>query len=231
MARVWLIVGIGVAALAALLWWLAGERPDALAPQGEQIRFAYLLLLLVLVAASLLVRWRARPGMRLLQHGVVWLTVGLLLVIGYSFRYELDSLWDRALAELMPGRAVETQAGTIILRAAEDQHFYVDATVDGTPLRLLVDTGASAVVLTREDASRIGLDLERLSYTVRTQTANGVGFGAPVRLREIRIRSIVVRDVPALVNRAPMPASLLGMSFLGRLSGYTVSNGTLTLVR
>jgi aspartyl protease family protein len=231
MSRVWLIVAIGVAALGALLYWLAGERPGALQSQGDQARFVYLLLLLVLVASSLLVRWRARPAMSWLRHGMIWLSLGLLLVVGYSFRFELDGLWTRLRAELMPGRAIETQAGTVIVSAADDRHFYVDATVDGSPLRLLVDTGASSVVLTEEDARRIGFDLDRLRYTIRTETANGSGFGAPVRLREVRIESIVVRDVPALVNKAPMPASLLGMSFLGRLSGYTVRNGTLTLVR
>lgn len=231
MSRVWLIVIAGIAGLAALLYWLAGERPGALAAQGEQIRLVYLLLLLVLVASGLLAHWRARPRLAWLRHGLIWAGAGLLLVVGYSFRFELDRLWSQTLAELMPGRAIEVRTGTVIVRAGEDRHFYVDAMVDGAPVRLLVDTGASAVTLTPADARRVGFDLERLRYTVRTETANGVGSGAPVRLREIRVGSIVVRDVRALVNREPMSESLLGMSFLEHLSGYTVEGGTLTLVR
>jgi aspartyl protease family protein len=85
------------------------------------------------------------------------------------------------------------------------------------------------VVLTNRDARKLGFDLEKLAYTQRTETANGVGMGAPVMLREIRIGPIVVNGVRAMVNQAPMSNSLLGISFLERLSGYSVEDGTLTL--
>jgi aspartyl protease family protein len=94
-----------------------------------------------------------------------------------------------------------------------------------------VDTGATAVVLSREDAVRAGFDLDRLQFTARVGTANGIGLAAPVRLREVRVRSIVVRDVVALVNKAPMSGSLLGLSFLKRLSSYGVQGDILTLKR
>jgi len=130
---------------------------------------------------------------------------------------------------VMPGRAVETAAGTAMIRAGEDSHFRIDATVDGTPVRFLLDTGASMVVLSRSDAAKLGFSLDRLTFSQRTETANGVGMGAPVRLREIRIGPIVVRDIAAMVNEAPMSMSLLGVNFLERLSGYSVRDGTLTL--
>lgn len=231
MGRVWLIVAIGVAVLGALIYWLAGERPDALHARREQIRLVYLLLLLVALGASVVVHWRARPARQWLRQASIWLTIGLLLVVGYSYRFELNRLWSRTLAELMPGRGIETQAGTVVVRSGDGRHFYVDATVDGTPLHMLVDTGASVVVLTPSDARRMGFDIDGLRYTVRSETANGIGLGAPVRLREIRVGSIVVRDVRALVNKAPMSDSLLGMSFLDRLSNYSVGDGSLTLVR
>ena len=96
---------------------------------------------------------------------------------------------------------------------------------------MLVDTGASAVVLSPDDARKIGLDLNRLVFSQRVRTANGEANAAPIRLREIRVRSITVRDVPAMVNRAPMDASLLGLTFLNRLGGYAVRDNVLTLTR
>lgn len=231
MMRVWVIVGIGVAILAVLLFWLAGERPDALASEGKQIHLVYLLILLVLVGSGLVVRWRDLRNLKWLKHGLIWTALGLILVAGYSYRTDMASVGTRTLAELMPGRAIETAPGTAVIRAGDDRHFRIDSIVDGAPVRFLLDTGASMVVLNRRDALAVGLDLDKLSFTQRTQTANGIGFGAPVRLRSIKVGPIVVRNVPALVNQAPMSTSLLGVSFLDRLSSYSVQDKILTLTQ
>jgi aspartyl protease family protein len=229
MIRVWLIVGVGILALAAIVYWLAGERPDALSVEENQMRLTYLVILLVLVGSGLMVRWRDRPKLKWLQHGLIWAGLGLVLVVGYSFRTEFSSLWTRMLAEVMPGRAIELNAGTAVVRADADRHFRIDAEVDGARVRFLLDTGASMVVLNRRDAQNLGFELDKLAFTQRTQTANGVGVGARVILREIRIGPIKVKNIRAMVNKAPMSTSLLGVNFLERLSSYSVQNGTLTL--
>src|SRR5690606_5149831 len=108
-------------------------------------------------------------------------------------------------------------------------HYVIEALVNGTPVQFLVDTGASDIVLTMEDAERIGLHPRTLRFTRRFATANGEVRGAPVILREIRVGQFSLFDVSASVNEAPLPVSLLGMSFLGRLNGYQVENGRLVL--
>ena len=131
MMKVWLIVGTGIVALAAMLLWLSGERPGALAREENQIRLTHLLIILVLVGSGLVVRWRDRPKLKWLQHGLIWTGLGLALVVGYSYRADIDSLWSRTLAELMPGRAIEIATGTVIVRAGEDRHFLIDFWRDG----------------------------------------------------------------------------------------------------
>ena len=84
-------------------------------------------------------------------------------------------------------------------------------------------------MLSPRDARRIGIDPAGLAYTQVYRTANGSGRGAPVRLARVRIGTIVLEDVTASVNGAPMDRSLLGKSFLGRLSGFGAENGVLTL--
>jgi aspartyl protease family protein len=231
MNRVWLLVGVGVALFAALVFWLNTKRPEVLELRDNQISFVHMLLLLVLVASGFFVRWRAQSLGQWSRYALAWGALGLVLVIGYSYRGDISRIWSRTLASVMPGYAVQLEPDTVIVSAGEDRHYRVDATVDGVAVRFLVDTGATNIVLNRQDARRLGFSNDRLSFTQRTQTANGIGLGAPVRLREIRVGTIEIRGFTALVNKAPMSSSLLGIDFLERLSGYEVKDGLLILKR
>jgi aspartyl protease family protein len=95
---------------------------------------------------------------------------------------------------------------------------------------MMVDTGATGVVLSREDARRIGINPQPSEFTARTSTANGVVAVAPIVLNEVTVGEILMRDVPALVHPdSRFQGSLLGMSFLSRLSQFEVSRGRLIL--
>jgi clan AA aspartic protease (TIGR02281 family) len=123
-----------------------------------------------------------------------------------------------------------TAAGDeILIRTAQNGHFMVNAEIDGVDIPFLVDTGASQVILTAEDAERLGFRPDSLAYNARFQTANGEILGAPVVLRDLRIGDLEVEDVRASVIRAPMSTSLLGMSFLNRLESYEVRDEGLVL--
>ncbi|RMD62666.1 MAG: TIGR02281 family clan AA aspartic protease [Alphaproteobacteria bacterium] len=120
-------------------------------------------------------------------------------------------------------------AQSVIVPRDASGHFIVTATVDGAEVQFLIDTGATLVVLGREDAERVGLDPAALDYDARIETANGAIMAARVTLEEIRFGDLETFDIPALVTRAPLPASLLGMSFLNRLAGYEVGEEGLIL--
>ncbi len=101
---------------------------------------------------------------------------------------------------------------------------------NGTSLSLLVDTGASTVVLKPADAERAGIDTAALSFTTPVSTANGTTFAAPVRLKSVSVGPLEVRDVEALVAQpGALSENLLGMSFLKRLRSYEFSGDFLTL--
>ena len=93
----------------------------------------------------------------------------------------------------------------------------------------LLDSGASGVVLAPQDARRLGLAAGRLAYSERLRTANGEVRAAPVTLREVRVGPMVQRWLPASVTEAPLPVSLLGMSFLQRLETWQVRKGSCSL--
>lgn len=161
--------------------------------------------------------------MQAVQAALLWVVAGLLLVVGYTYRFELRDVSERVLAELMPGRAASRSARTVEIARGRAGEFGVSAQVNGAHISMALDTGASAVVLTQEAAKAAGLPLEVLSYNVNVDTANGRTRAAAVTLDKIGIGGIVERSVPALVAQpGQLRSSLLGMSFLNRLESWEV---------
>jgi aspartyl protease family protein len=227
MSRPVILVLVGLV-VAGLVLWLAVSFPDALTTRGEQIQLTHALLLVAVIGGSAILHGRFQ-GRKALRHAAIWIGLGAVLLLGYSLRHEFQAVGARMMGELLPHQAREASGGGVAIRAGDHGHFVAEAQVNGVDIRFLVDTGASDVVLSPRDAERLGFDLKALSFNRSYRTANGTVTGAPVRLEEIRLGSIVLRDVRASVNGAEMSRSLLGMSFLGRLGGYRVDGGVLTL--
>jgi aspartyl protease family protein len=126
--------------------------------------------------------------------------------------------------------APATGGGYMILDGDQRGHFQTDVQVDGVTLTMLVDTGATSVALTAEDADRAGIHPFPNDYTVQVSTANGVVRVAHVELHQVTVGPITVRDVSAVVMpRGASQMSLLGMSFLQRLSSFQVSDNRLVM--
>ena len=123
----------------------------------------------------------------------------------------------------------EGAASEMVLRANANGHFIVTAEVNGTPIRFVVDTGATDIMISADDAERAGFRPHQLNFTKKYQSANGIVRGAPVRLRSLRVGQIEMYDVEASVNEVDIGISLLGMGFLSRLEGYQVENGKLVM--
>jgi aspartyl protease family protein len=116
-----------------------------------------------------------------------------------------------------------------VIHAGAHGHFLVEAMVNGVPIDFMVDTGASHIVLTLEDARKLGFTPSALRFDQAFESANGTVRAAPVELRELRVGQLRLFDLEASVNGGPLPISLLGMSFLDRLRSYEVSRGRLVL--
>ena len=123
---------------------------------------------------------------------------------------------DRLGGEIVPYAAVTTEDGAVRVRAHRDGHFYIDSRVNGQDVRFLVDTGASVVALSPDDAERIGFDRTRLNYSQRLHTAGGIVRAAPVVIRTLELGDIRLTNVRAVVNGERLPHSLRGISALER---------------
>jgi aspartyl protease family protein len=118
----------------------------------------------------------------------------------------------------------------MILDGDQFGHFRTDVQVEGVTLKMLVDTGATAVALTAEDAERAGIHPFPNDYKDRVSTANGAALVARVELHQVSVGPIMVRDVPALVMQpGASTVSLLGMTFLQRLSSFQIADNRLVL--
>lgn len=232
-------------AVAALLGWLASEYGDRFEWDTDGPRLGYILALLVLVVSSLALRRTHIAGA--LKSLLAWAAIGLVIVIGYSYRDELKSVWYRVAGELDTSRPtpVETRADSrdtdrsdrpdrgngraLAIRQSSDGHYYVAARVNGSAVRLLVDTGATVTVLSRRHAERAGIFPAPGEYTATVRTASGLAKAAPVRLRDFEIGAARLQDVPALVMDTPANVSVLGIGTLQRFRSYEVRDGVLTL--
>ncbi|MBL8581401.1 MAG: TIGR02281 family clan AA aspartic protease [Rhizobiaceae bacterium] len=164
----------------------------------------------------------------------VWLLIILALVAGYQYRYELQDVANRVTAGLVPGSPLSSTdaegRATVTLEKMPDGHFGGRIRIDGHQIFAMVDTGATSTVLTFDDAIRAGFDAEALSYTIPVRTANGATQAARVMAAEVSIGAITRRDMPLLVaSRGALDQTLLGMNFMGSLSGFDVRGDRMIL--
>lgn len=191
--------------------------------------------LLIFIGSSLAGSYRGRAG-QAARDMLTWTLVAVLLVGGYSYRETIFRFGHSVIGELLPpGSALRGDAQvegerSVKIRKRPDGHFMVRTETNGVSLSMLVDTGASTVVLKPSDAQRLGVDVERLRYSVPVQTANGTTYAASVRLRNLTIGKISLDNVDALVaKQGALKDNLLGMSFLSRLRSYEFTSEYLTL--
>jgi aspartyl protease family protein len=227
----WIVVAaLGIAVLALAMRHeqdtIAGFHPGSVA---ALITGA---VLVVMVFGAVYALFYKRIG-ELLRAAVFWCAFAGLLFAGYSFRHPLQAIGEQALAELIPGVPMIAQASSgrsVEIVRAREADFTIRAEVNGARIAMLVDTGASSVVLSADAAKAAGLPVELLKYEVPIETANGRSRAASVVLDRIAIGGIVERKVPALVSSPGyLKTSLLGMSFLKRLESFEVHGERLVL--
>lgn len=213
----WIVVaalGLAVLALATRHepFSIGGINLDSIAT----ILAAVVLVFMVLGAFSALLYHRIGETIR---TAFFWLCMAGVVAAIYIYRFEMQSVGERVIALISGSNPVQFASGRAVeVSRAREGDFNIRAEINGARIPMLVDTGASSVVLTAEAAKIVGLPVEMLKFDVAIETANGRGRAASVVLERVSIGGIVERRVPALVS-APgdLKLSLLGMSFLKRM--------------
>ncbi|WP_164658676.1 TIGR02281 family clan AA aspartic protease [Tropicibacter sp. Alg240-R139] len=186
-------------------------------------RLGYLGLLGAAVLMWFVTQNRASLG-KTLQQALIWIFIfmGVIAVVG---------LWDDIRSTTAPSGRMTITENSIVVPRAHDGHYYLQLLVNGKSVDFLVDTGASQIVLSQQDATRIGIDVNDLNYFGRALTANGEVRTAPTELDTVLLGPFEDRDLTAWVNEGDMDQSLLGMEYLQRFSTLQISPQSLTLAR
>ena len=187
----------------------------------------YSLLVLLLVASSFLTH--RIPLGRALRMAAAWLGIAAAAYLFALFLPDLKLVYQRVVDDLS-GQSGQQVNGTLVqLRRAEDGHFWVTAELEGRPVRLLIDSGASLTSVSSSTADALGLQW-RSGLPVAVQTANGVVMARRTNVNTFRAGPIVIRDLPVLVidMKGADGMNVAGMNLLSRLSRWTVEGQRMT---
>lgn len=226
--RLGLILWLGLlAAAAGVVALLANLFPGQLS--AEDWGWALGLFgMLALVSRGILAARRVQLAATA-RYIAIWAAIFAVGLGGYVFREDLRDAAFRMRSALVPGYAARGAGRSLVVGRAEDGAFYVIGEVDGAKVKFLIDTGASDIVLSPQDAERAGLGGGALRYSSAGETAAGMAWGAAATARRLSVGPIALSDVPVFVNQKPMGASLLGMPFLRRLASFEVRGDQLFL--
>lgn len=179
-----------------------------------------------------------------LREAALWAGVAAVGFAGVYFYDDIRSMTAKTMATALPDRQsislepIETSSATssgfersVTLNASRNGHFYARAHINGRAIAVMVDTGATQIALTYEDAERIGLRPHTSDYTQVTRTANGFGRAAPVRLDSVQIGDVEVRDLRgSIAEEGKLHVTLLGMEFIRKLRRFELKGRQLVLV-
>ncbi len=160
---------------------------------------------------------------------LIWITIFIVIIIAYAFRFELLKVKDRVIAVILPSYSWINHQGKIIISRNIDGHFYLQAYVNKIPINFLIDTGASDISITQQDAIRLGINVNKLQYSKEYNTANGVVLAAPFIIKRITIGEKTFFNIEAHISQTNSKISLLGMSLIDEFHNVSIRNDSLTL--
>jgi aspartyl protease family protein len=226
--RFWMILLTVATCLAAMVAASPALNGKPMTAEVARDTFATTLALTLLIGGIL--RLLVRGQRNALIGASACIAALVAGITGYSARDDLHYAWRTLQGQVVPSLALSRTEGEVELRRGWDGHYRADAEVNGVPVRMMVDTGATMVLVPAELADDFGFDPARLDFSLPVATANGPSTVAPVRIASLRVGSIVLHEVDAAIARpGRLQYPLLGMSFLDRMSETSFRGDRLVL--
>jgi aspartyl protease family protein len=196
--------------------------------KDNMMHILYFVLLMLFMFVNLFMQSKREifTGLRQL---FVWMSLIFVLIGLYGLRYQIQDFFHVAMLNLMPSHPAIARDGKVQIAKSANGHYMLNAKVNGKLVYFLVDTGATDVSLTLEDALKVGVQVDGLIFNKPISTANGINYAALIFLESMIVGDIEIHNVRASVTKNGLDVSLLGMSFLSRLSSYSFSNDILSM--
>jgi aspartyl protease family protein len=195
--------------------------------QHETQNIVYSVVLLVFLLMGLVGRKNLKIQ-TMLKYSVLWFLIIMVIISLYSYRDHFKDFTSRLSSELNPTKAVKKN-NQIVIREADDHHYYLTTTINNKKIIFMIDTGASDIVMSIDDAKKIGIDIAKINFNKRYQTANGIVLGGSTKIDKMIIADFEFNDVNISINQARMGKSLMGVSFLKRFKKYEFADHQLIL--
>ena len=195
---------------------------------SDQQSFLYSVLLLFFLISGIIFR-REIALSQALKYLALWALIAFIGVGLYAYRYQFSDFKERMLEAISPTTVRVNEKGELVINLSSDGHFYIDIKINNVPMRFMIDTGASDIVIDKMQAEKIGINLQNLVFNKRYETANGKSYGAGVVLEEVQVGNAKFVNIRASVNSAELGMPLLGMSFLRQFKKYEFYQDRLVL--
>lgn len=194
--------------------------------QGENIQLISSLVIIAFLITGLFTRSNHK-GVPLLRYSLYWAGIFVVALMLYAYKDYIKEPLDKMRAVISPATPIE-EHGVIKIQKSLDGHFHINALVNGKKMDFLIDTGATEVLLSKADAAKVGIDIDKLEFTIRSYTASGTTMIARANV-SIKISNFEIDDFPIYVNSSESDSALLGMSLLSKMQSVSFEGAELIL--
>ena len=147
---------------------------------------------------------------KFIKFGLIWFIIFIFFIV-------VALVWENYRSEKSSLNIFDKDLERLTLKTASDGHFYITLGINSTPINFLIDTGATAMILSKKDGEKLGFNVDKLNFSQLAQTANGEILISPVVFDKVSLGFKNFSNVKAFISQTDMEKSLLGMSFLSRL--------------
>ena len=220
------VIAIGLAGIVAIIFILRQTAFSLPNMGGDEIASSVYLGIWATLIGSALLAYRQPIGHTLKQL-VIWIGIFLVVMASYTHRYELQDIASKFTGGLIAGSPISSTnldgRNQITLIRGNSGHFRARGEVGNISVNFLVDTGATEIVLSHDDALRARIDTSSLNYNHPVSTANGITTSARQKIDNISVGSISFQNISVMIARkGDLDTSLLGMNFINRLRAFEI---------
>ncbi|WP_430414513.1 retropepsin-like aspartic protease family protein [Parasphingorhabdus sp.] len=195
--------------------------------EDQNINLIFAIGALVLVGSALFSR---RLGLGEIIRSILgWLAIFALFIVGFSYQTEIRAIWSRVSGELTGSNDQQIVGETLRIRQSADGHFWINGVVNGTPIRFLIDSGATTTAMTLSVAEAANVDINSSPFPVILSTANGSVEAKRATIQNLQVGPMIARDLPIVVAQEFGGSNVIGMNFLSKLQSWRVEGNEMIL--